>query len=128
MHLITLASDNKPGILFGNNITFCTSTYIRVCVISANLAQNRVRLIHGVDLYMSLYGSLYYTQGAHVTINARTEDDVDEDDIMKKVAKSSGSNYSFHKEKPKPGMNAPSGPVVSNHSNRHERPIWPCGK
>ena len=29
---------------------------LRVCVISANLAQNRVRLIHGVDLYMSLYG------------------------------------------------------------------------
>ena len=32
-------------------------TYIRVCVISANLAPNRVRLIHGVDLYMSLYGN-----------------------------------------------------------------------
>ena len=31
--------------------------YIRVCVLSANLAQNRVRLIHGIDLYMSLYGS-----------------------------------------------------------------------
>ena len=35
------------------------STYIRVCVISANLAQNRVRLIHGVDLYMSLYGTYF---------------------------------------------------------------------
>ena len=27
-------------------------------MISANLAQNRVRLIHGVNLYMSLYGNL----------------------------------------------------------------------
>ena len=32
------------------------STYIRVCVISANLAQNRVRLIHEVDLYTDIYG------------------------------------------------------------------------
>ena len=54
---------NKPGILFWNNITFCTSTYARVCVISANLAQNRLRLIHDVDLYMSIYGSyIYYCQ------------------------------------------------------------------
>ena len=29
-------------------------------MISANLAQNRVRLIHGVDLYMSLYSMGYY--------------------------------------------------------------------
>ena len=55
MHLITLSrltSDNKPGILFLNNITFCTSTYTRVCAISAYLAQNRLRLIHDVDLYI----------------------------------------------------------------------------
>jgi hypothetical protein len=51
-------------------------------------------------------------QGAHITINARSEDDVDEDDILKKVAKSSGCNYSFHKEKAQPGMNVPTGPVV----------------
>ncbi|XP_050399606.1 drebrin-like protein A isoform X2 [Patella vulgata] len=38
----------------------------------------------------------------HVTINARTEDDVDIDIITTKVAKSSGSNYSFHKEKARP--------------------------
>ncbi|KAK6186196.1 hypothetical protein SNE40_008282 [Patella caerulea] len=38
----------------------------------------------------------------HVTINARTEDDVDIDLITTKVAKSSGSNYSFHKEKARP--------------------------
>jgi hypothetical protein len=43
-----------------------------------------------------------FDQGIHVVINARTEDDIDVDDITKKVAKSSGSNYSFHKEKPKP--------------------------
>ena len=32
------------------------SSYIKVCVISANLARNRVRLIHDIDLYMRLYG------------------------------------------------------------------------
>ena len=37
----------------------------------------------------------------HVTVNARSEDDVDERDIMNKVAKASGANYSVHKEKPK---------------------------
>ena len=31
------------------NVSRLCSTYIRVCVISANLAQNRVRLIHEVD-------------------------------------------------------------------------------
>ena len=41
--------------LFFRDSRLC-STYIRVCVISANLAQNRVRLIHGVDLYTSIYG------------------------------------------------------------------------
>jgi len=40
-----------------------------------------------------------YCQGAHVSINARTEDDVDEQLIISKVAKASGANYSFHKEK-----------------------------
>ncbi|KAL4232159.1 hypothetical protein ACF0H5_009734 [Mactra antiquata] len=45
---------------------------------------------------------VHFFKGVHVTINARTEDDVDEDDILKKVAKSSGSQYSIHKEKPKP--------------------------
>ena len=54
-----------------------------------------------------------FIQGAHVTINARTEDDVEEDVILKKVASSSGSNYSFHKEKPKAADNAPAGPVGS---------------
>ncbi|XP_071793501.1 drebrin-like protein B [Asterias amurensis] len=38
-------------------------------------------------------------RGAHVTINARTEDDVEPESILDKVSKASGSNYSFHKEK-----------------------------
>ncbi|ELT87073.1 hypothetical protein CAPTEDRAFT_173451 [Capitella teleta] len=38
-------------------------------------------------------------RGAHVTINARSEEDLDEDDVMDKVSKASGSNYSVHKEK-----------------------------
>ena len=54
---------------------------------------------------------MFCDQGAHITINARTEDDLDEDDVMKKVAKSSGANYSFHKEKARPVE--PSGPVVN---------------
>ena len=47
----------------------------------------------------------------HVTVNARTEDDIDEEDIIKKVAKASGAKYSFHKEKAKT-VEAPT-PVVS---------------
>jgi len=34
-----------------------------------------------------------------VTVNARTEDDVEEQSIINRVAKASGANYSFHKEK-----------------------------
>ncbi|KAK2166215.1 hypothetical protein NP493_1329g00028 [Ridgeia piscesae] len=44
----------------------------------------------------------FLLRGAHVTINARSEDDVDEDAIKDQVSKASGSNYSIHKEKPKP--------------------------
>ncbi|XP_066934846.1 drebrin-like protein B [Clytia hemisphaerica] len=40
-------------------------------------------------------------RGAHVQINARCDDDVEEDVIMEKVKNASGANYSFHKEKPK---------------------------
>ncbi|XP_061194534.1 drebrin-like protein B isoform X2 [Saccostrea echinata] len=42
-----------------------------------------------------------FVRGVHVTVNARTEEDVDPDDIVKKVAKASGANYSIHQEKPK---------------------------
>ncbi|KAM9392210.1 drebrin-like b isoform 2-T2 [Pholidichthys leucotaenia] len=39
-----------------------------------------------------------FLKGAHVTINARAEEDVEPEVIMQKVAKASGANYSFHKE------------------------------
>ena len=37
-----------------------------------------------------------------MTINARSEDDLDYDTVLEKVKNSSGANYSIHKEKPKP--------------------------
>ena len=42
---------------------------------------------------------------------ARSEEDVEEDDILKLVAKSSGANFSVHKEKAKPDEGQ-IGPVV----------------
>ena len=49
-------------------------------------------------------------QGAHVTINARSEMDLEEDSILEKVAKASGANFGFHKEKARPMPEQ--GPVV----------------
>ena len=43
-----------------------------------------------------------FFKGCHVTINARSEGDLDYDTVLDKVKKSSGANYSIHKEKPKP--------------------------
>ncbi|XP_005091126.1 drebrin-like protein B [Aplysia californica] len=43
-----------------------------------------------------------FLRGIHITVPARCEEDIDVDDIMKRVAKSSGANYSFHKEKARP--------------------------
>lgn len=52
-------------------------------------------------------------QGAHVTINARAEEDVEPEVIMQKVAKASGANYSFHKETSSRFQDSgPQGPVV----------------
>lgn len=52
-------------------------------------------------------------QGAHVTINARAEEDVEPEAIMQKVAKASGANYSFHKEASSRFQDSgPQGPVV----------------
>lgn len=52
-------------------------------------------------------------QGAHVTINARAEEDVEPEVIMEKVAKASGANYSFHKETSSRFQDSgPQGPVV----------------
>ncbi|XP_041644151.1 drebrin-like b isoform X2 [Cheilinus undulatus] len=55
-----------------------------------------------------------FLKGAHVTINARAEEDVEPDVIMQKVAKASGANYSFHKEASSRFQDSgPQGPVGS---------------
>lgn len=52
-------------------------------------------------------------QGAHVTVNARADEDVEPDVIMQKVAKASGANYNFHKETSSRFQDSgPQGPVV----------------
>ncbi|KAM9312719.1 drebrin-like protein [Gastrophryne carolinensis] len=53
-----------------------------------------------------------FLKGAHVTVNARADEDVEPDSIMEKVAKASGANYNFHKESGR-GGDAPQGPVGS---------------
>ncbi|XP_035514659.1 drebrin-like b isoform X7 [Morone saxatilis] len=55
-----------------------------------------------------------FLKGAHVTINARAEEDVEPEAIMQKVAKASGANYSFHKEASSRFQDSgPQGPVGS---------------
>uniref|UniRef100_A0A1A7Y135 Drebrin-like b n=1 Tax=Iconisemion striatum TaxID=60296 RepID=A0A1A7Y135_9TELE len=55
-----------------------------------------------------------FLKGAHVTVNARAEEDVEPDVIMEKVAKASGANYSFHKEASSRFQDSgPQGPVGS---------------
>ncbi|KAM9360045.1 drebrin-like b isoform 4-T4 [Symphorus nematophorus] len=55
-----------------------------------------------------------FLKGAHVTINARAEEDVEPEAIMQKVAKASGANYSFHKESSSRFQDSgPQGPVGS---------------
>ncbi|XP_041855338.1 drebrin-like b isoform X2 [Melanotaenia boesemani] len=55
-----------------------------------------------------------FLKGAHVTINARAEEDVEPEAIMQKVAKASGANYSFHKETSSRFQDSgPQGPVGS---------------
>ncbi|XP_056628793.1 drebrin-like b isoform X4 [Triplophysa dalaica] len=54
-----------------------------------------------------------FLKGAHVTINARAEEDVEPDAIMQKVGKASGANYSFHKESNRFRDTGPQGPVGS---------------
>ncbi|XP_007572804.1 drebrin-like protein A [Poecilia formosa] len=59
-----------------------------------------------------------FLKGAHVTINARTEEDVEPETILTKVAKASGANYNFHKQQNY--IDAPRGPVVRRHKTlRH---------
>ncbi|XP_077160969.1 drebrin-like protein isoform X5 [Paroedura picta] len=54
-----------------------------------------------------------FLKGAHVTINARAEEDVEPEVIMEKVAKASGANYNFHKEGSKFQDAGPQAPVGS---------------
>uniref|UniRef100_A0A2K5K5R7 Drebrin-like protein n=1 Tax=Colobus angolensis palliatus TaxID=336983 RepID=A0A2K5K5R7_COLAP len=54
-----------------------------------------------------------FLKGAHVTINARAEEDVEPECIMEKVAKASGANYSFHKESGRFQDTGPQAPVGS---------------
>ncbi|XP_005995250.1 drebrin-like b [Latimeria chalumnae] len=54
-----------------------------------------------------------FLKGAHVTVNARADEDVEPDSIIQKVAKASGANYSFHKESKKFQDTGPQGPVGS---------------
>nr|XP_003224259.2 PREDICTED: drebrin-like protein isoform X2 [Anolis carolinensis] len=54
-----------------------------------------------------------FLKGAHVTINARADEDVEPEAIMEKVAKASGANYNFHKEGSKFQDAGPQAPVGS---------------
>ncbi|XP_062855416.1 drebrin-like b isoform X2 [Trichomycterus rosablanca] len=54
-----------------------------------------------------------FLKGAHVTINARAEEDVEPESVVQKVAKASGANYSFHKESNRFRDTGPQGPVGS---------------
>ncbi len=58
-----------------------------------------------------------------MTINARSEMDLDEDEILKKVSTASGAKFSVHKEKAR-AMPA-AGPVVGDcqHSTNRNLPI-----
>lgn len=51
-------------------------------------------------------------QGAHVRINAHSEDDVEPELIMNKVSQAVGANYSLHKESNQFNSTAASRPVV----------------
>ncbi|XP_058152695.1 drebrin-like protein isoform X2 [Dasypus novemcinctus] len=54
-----------------------------------------------------------FLKGAHVTINARAEEDVEPESIMQKVAKASGANYNFHQESSRFQDSGPQAPVGS---------------
>ncbi|KAK9522543.1 hypothetical protein VZT92_018996 [Zoarces viviparus] len=55
-----------------------------------------------------------FLRGAHITINARAEEDVEPEVIMQKVGNTSGANFSFHKESSGRFQDSgPQGPVGS---------------
>lgn len=56
-------------------------------------------------------------KGAHVTINARSDDDVEPAAIMEKVSKGSGVNYNIHKESKQNNNYEPPGRVVREAMN-----------
>ncbi|XP_053574112.1 drebrin-like protein [Bombina bombina] len=53
-----------------------------------------------------------FLKGAHVTVNARSDEDVEPESIMQKVGKASGANYNFHRETSR-AADVPQGPVGS---------------
>ncbi|XP_032944199.1 drebrin-like protein isoform X2 [Rhinolophus ferrumequinum] len=54
-----------------------------------------------------------FLKGAHVTINARAEEDVEPECVMEKVARASGANYAFHRESGRFQDVGPQAPVGS---------------
>ncbi|CAL1568081.1 unnamed protein product [Knipowitschia caucasica] len=54
-----------------------------------------------------------FLKGAHVTINARDEDDVEPKVILDKVAKASGASFNFRNQKQAEYVDVPRGPVGS---------------
>ncbi|XP_024602770.1 drebrin-like protein isoform X1 [Neophocaena asiaeorientalis asiaeorientalis] len=54
-----------------------------------------------------------FLKGAHVTVNARAEEDVEPEWIMQKVARASGANYTFHGESSRFHDMGPQAPVGS---------------
>nr|XP_058929743.1 drebrin-like protein isoform X2 [Kogia breviceps] len=54
-----------------------------------------------------------FLKGAHVTVNARAEEDVEPECIMQKVARASGANYTFHRESSRFQDMGPQAPVGS---------------
>ena len=84
-----------------------------------NVRQSDAALVSSVS---SLVTSAVGRQGAHVTINARTEEDVEEDAIRQKVASASGCNYSVHREK-KPAIPDKITPVVSAFLNQQSNQL-----
>ena len=57
-----------------------------------------------------------FLRGIHVTFNARTEEDIDEDIILEKVSRASSTSYKFNERIELPEN---SQPVVSKLSAEH---------
>ncbi|XP_060752199.1 drebrin-like protein isoform X2 [Tachysurus vachellii] len=66
-----------------------------------------------------LYTMASFLRGAHVTINAHSEDDVEPELIMNKVSQAVGVNYSVHTETNRFNNTAASHPVGSAYCKTH---------